>query len=261
MVITMFAGWTGRPIGTPLASCPPPAVDERDPASEIACALRRGLGGTIVLTASSPEVTLRKTVYPDGRSALEVTRGTERLLLTAGETSVTVVRAHRTAVVNVNTASEEDLVRFREPLVVSGAVRSLRSLTAAVEELGGDAHDRLAVRLTGALVAQYDGDPRAIARLCRELQINYSSRARRTGPPPSPARAAFRRAVLRAGRQFEDGVESYAFWNPARQGCAYSWLSQVESAWHAWMLAEPGALPQAHASASGNANRMFPWPG
>ena len=245
MVITMFTGWTGRPLSAPVASHAawPRAVPVDNGGADITCSLRLGLAGTIALTTASPEVTARKTVYPDGRIALEIGRGCDRLTLATTDMSITIVRAHFTAVVHVNAASEDDLVRFREPLVASGAVRWLRALVAAIEEIGQPSLEHLAVRLAGALIAQFDGDGGAIPRLCRELQASYSRRSRQHDGGTAPHRAAFRRAVLRAARQMASGMAAYNHWHPARYGCAFTWLSQVEAAWHACVLADPTAIP------------------
>jgi hypothetical protein len=242
MVISMFSGWTGRPLSAVGGGWPRVLPVEERSRGDIRCSLGRGFAGTILVTTTSPEVCLKKTVYPDGRLALEVERGPERVLVTTSDVAVTVVRTHFTATVNVNAATEDDLARLRGPLVASSAIRWLRALVAVIEEMEQPDRAHLSLRFTGALVGQFDGDSGAIPRLCRELQASWSRRARPGAAAAGSDRPAFRRAGLCAAKQFESGVASYGPWHPARYGCAFTWLARVEAAWHADVLADPSAL-------------------
>lgn len=241
-MVPMFTGWTAQPMTAPGGdlSWPRALPPAEPPGPDITCALRSGLAGTIVLTAASPEVSVRKTVYPDGRVAIDASRSGERLLLTTTDLTITVLRGHFTAVLHVNAPGEDDLIRFREPLVASGAVRWLRALVTAVEEMEQGSLAHLGLRLAGALVAQFDGDSGAMPRLSRELRVSWTPRGRRGGLMVAH-QAAFRRAVLRAADEMERGLAAYSHWHPARYGCAFAWLAQAEAAWHACVAADATA--------------------
>lgn len=255
----LYAGWS-EPLLTGAASWRRPVAPADPPGSDITCTVRQGPSNTIVLAASCPEVTVRKTVYADGRVALDLTRSMERLLLTTTDVTLTLLRGHFTIVLQAAAPGEDDLQEFRAPLVESGAVRWLRALVAAIEDMGFGTLEHLGMRFTGALVAQFDGDPGAIPRLARELQDSWSGRPRRRSGPPAHI-ATFRRAVLRAARQMESDVASYSHWHPGRYGCAFGWLRQVETAWHACIIAEAAAHASDGLSAGVVPLRWSPWLG
>ena len=131
----------------------------------------------IVVTAVSAEIVFSKTVFPDGRVEAAFERGQDRVSVVTTTSGVTVSRGGTVITLENAAVTDAALGRVRGLFASSAAVRGFRALDAAVEEEDElTSPERLAVRLTGALVAQLDGDEGAVGRLARQL------RAKVTGP-------------------------------------------------------------------------------
>ena len=92
-------------------------------------------------------------------------------------------RGRESVLVNVVGGHEEQLWRVRQLLLGSTAIRGLRTLATVLDESGSQSPEKLALRFTGALVAQLDGEEGAARRLSRDLVASYGGPQRRDVNP------------------------------------------------------------------------------
>jgi hypothetical protein len=141
------------------------------------------------------------------------------------------MRGDRSVTVNVNGGHDAQLGRVRALLLGSAAARAARTLATVLEESGTDALPRMGLRLTGALLAQMDGDEGAVRRLSRELHTRYARSVRRLPPARTVGLEAYQAGVTKAATDLETCLESFSFFNPMRQVCSFVWVRQVERLW------------------------------
>lgn len=243
MVIGMFSGWSGQSGPAPAPKDPPAAPPALSPAfvpdaaAEIVYSMRPAPQQTIVVTVVSSEVCLRKSIQRTGYVEVDVQRGDERLRLRTEDMRLAVTTANRTARFDVSRVTPDDLVRLRTRLAPSATVHALRTLATAVDETESDTAERLSLRLTGALVAQFAGEPGAARRLSRELHARYGPQLRRGRRQVPRDWLGYQKAVVRACAELQLGIAGLTFWDPARNGCALRWITQVEAAWYAYVTA------------------------
>src|SRR3954464_4579394 len=183
----LLTGWSGPTPALPHGgNCDPGAVKPavRHPSAEVDYAIRRD-GSRILLTATSPDLVVRKTVLANGDAEVRVGRSRDVAQIVATHAALTVSHGRGAVTVNVNGGHDEQLARVRALLLRSNAIRALRTLATVLEESGTEAPDKIGIRLTGTLVAQLDGDGGAVRRVSRGLQARHgtsSRRARRHAP-------------------------------------------------------------------------------
>ena len=142
----------------------------------------------------------------------------------------TVITLENTAV------TDAALGRVRGLFASSAAVRGFRALDAAVEEEDElTSPERLAVRLTGALVAQLDGDEGAVGRLARQLRAKVTGPTRKVRTATPDCWAMTSAAPIRAANDLERCDRYFSIWDPRRQACSFVWTLQVEGAWFGYL--------------------------
>lgn len=159
--------------GGPRDAAPPPRGDE------ISCSVRRDQDGCITLIASVADMAVRKTVSSDGHAAVTIERDDDLVSIVSARTTIAVSRGHGSVLVNVVGGHEEQLRRVRQLVLGSTAIRGLRTLATVFDESGSQSPEKLALRFTGALVAQLDGEEGAARRLSRDLLASYGGPQRR----------------------------------------------------------------------------------
>lgn len=246
MVIGMFAGWPGPPAAAGAGSqvSRPPATKAAAPAPdrgleglEVVYGMRPAWKDTIVVTVVSNEVCMRKTVRASGHARVELERGLEAIALSTDDGSLTVTGSHRTRRADLRSLDERSLMDLRGFLAPSCAVRAFRSLATAVDETESDTAERMSVRLAGALLSQFDGDPGAVRRLSRELHGRYGTPGARVRRRMADDWFAYKRAVVRACAELHMALAGLSAWHPERNARAFRWLIEVEAAWYAYVSA------------------------
>jgi hypothetical protein len=240
MVLGMFMIWPGQsPEDTPRGELPHPrsvhAPSLCAPESDVVFAMRPGSRHTIAVSVVSAEVCMRKTVDRDGHTRVELDRGADRIVVSADALSLSVSRGDESGAVALTSASEDDLLRLRSALVASPAIRAFRALATAVDETESDTAERLAVRLSGRLLAQFDGDHGAIRRLSRELHDRYAPHLKRGRRRVPLDWDAYQTAVVRACAGLQLAVGGLSYWSPLRHRRALEWATHVEAAWYAYV--------------------------
>jgi hypothetical protein len=237
VVLTVLTGWSGRlqpafpTAAVQTASRLFPASDERAEAgSAITFTLQDGADGSMVLSAVSANVSLRKQVYADGRTTSLLERGRDRVRITTRPSTILLARGARTQLLHIGNPTEEQLARARRLLSASPAIRALRLLATAFDEGSPITMEMLAVRVSMGLVAQLDGDPSALHRLSRELHAQF--RAPRDSPHFSPSPwLIYGDIVTRTTGDLEARLSSCGYWNPSRITYAFLWAQEIEAAW------------------------------
>jgi hypothetical protein len=198
--------------------------------------LREQTDGSLVVTAASSELTFRKIVFEDGRTEATFERGRDRVTVVSTAAGVTVSRGGTTLSLPRDNVTEEAIARVRTLWAASPALRAFRALAAALEQDEDDVSpEGLAVRLTGALVAQLDGDDGAVARMARQLRAKAAGPARKAGVATADCWAIYVSNTIRAANDLERCYSYYSIWDPRRQACSFVWTLQVEGAWFGYL--------------------------
>jgi hypothetical protein len=91
----------------------------------------------------------------------------------------------------------------------------------------------MAVRLTGALVLQLDGDEGALDRLSRECA---PTGAPPIGPvPPIHMWTGYLGTLARLAWDFQTSLQPLTCWDPARTTRALEWAADTEACWYAYL--------------------------
>lgn len=241
MVIGMFGGWSGQVVPAPpggdqhvQAPAAPPEFG-RDSSAEIIYSMRPAPNHNVVVTVVSSEVCLRKRVERTGHVDVEMDRDGDRLRVRTEDRRLALTMAHRTLRFDLDRLTADDLVRLRSRLAPSGTIHALRTLATVVDETESDTAERLSLRLTGALIAQFAGEPGAARRLSRELHARYGPQLRKGRRQVPRDWVTYQKSVVRACAELQLGIAGLSFWDPARNTCALRWITQVEAAWHTYV--------------------------
>ncbi len=240
MVVTLMAGLSGRiqaPLGvwtpdTRARVMPISQASEGDPL-RLSTSLFKELNGSLTISVTSPQIAIAKAVFQDGRTSTFVDHAGDRLRIEASRTRVHFERGSRSVAVDVGAVSDPRLSRVRALLGPSAAARALRRLAAALEADQSDTPDRLAVRLTAAVVLQLDGDEGALDRLSPECAPGGPPPI---GPvPPIHTWTGYLTTLARLAWDYRTSVRPLSCWDPARIGRALEWAADAEACWYAYL--------------------------
>jgi hypothetical protein len=225
--------FTGRVCLATATAAPPAAQSTRD----VVYQLREQTDGSLVVTAASSELTFRKIVFEDGRTEATFERGRDFVTVVSNAAGVTVTRGGTTITLDRENVTEDAISRVRTLWAASPALRAFRALTAALEEDEDDVSpEKLALRLTGVLVAQLDGDDGAVGRMARQLRGKAAGPARKaTLAATVDCWAIYVSNTIRAANDLERCYSYYSIWDPRRQACSFVWTLQVEGAWFGYL--------------------------
>ena len=188
--------------------------------------------GSIVLRATSGDLTVHKRVFADGTYAVRIRRGGDDVVISAvpGRTTVRASGIVTDLRTEPDASFEGRARRVRESLAKSEAIQRFRQITAALDQSGEASPEAMALRITGAVVAELSGDPAAARRLSRAILGRYGATLRsvQTG---STCYDRYQAIVSTAARQLDSCLGSFNPFNPMRNLCVFVWTLQVESAW------------------------------
>jgi hypothetical protein len=192
--------------------------------------------GALVVTATAGDLTVRKQVYADGRFVVRVaTRGDDRLLISGAGDGLRISYGGEGA---VNLQADRDVDydskagRVLGWLARSTAVQRFRQINDVLERQDAVSPEALSLRVTGALLAELLGDPGAAHRLGRSITSRLGPRLRKAqAAHTTSCWDTYQRLVVSAANALESCLASFAVYNPLRNGCAFIWTLQVESAW------------------------------
>jgi hypothetical protein len=229
----LLTGWSGPAVATARGWSAAGDIEgelPHPPSPEISYTLTCDRAG-VRLAAAGATFSMRKTVVPDGSTDVTIECEGDVVSIASTHVAVVVTRGDRSVTVNINGGHDAQLGRVRALLLGSAAARAGRTLATVLEESGTDAPPRMGIRLTGALLAQVDGDEGAVRRLSRELQARYGRSVRRLLPARTGGLEAYQAGVTKAATDLETCLESFSFFNPKRQVCSFVWVRRVERLW------------------------------
>jgi hypothetical protein len=229
VVLLAMLGWA------PADAAPAARAGRAQAGGDVTYSLRPDTDGSFVLAASSSEVTMRKAVYEDGHSVTVIERGNDRVTISATGAGLLVSRNGRSATIGTDARGDEPWVRVRALLAGSPAVRAFRTLSNALENVEADDPEQIGVRVSGALVAQLDGDEAAVGRLSRALRARHGGPLRQVRATATDCWAIYQAGVMKAAADLEACLNPISMWNPMRNVCAFVWTLQVEGLWFAYL--------------------------
>jgi hypothetical protein len=189
--------------------------------------------GAVLLSATTGDLSIRKTVYADGRYLALIEQGRDRVAFASSEGRLTVTYGSKSLTLSSD-QDDQQPARVRGLLVSSPALRVFRRLVAELEATGDVTPEILSLRITGAIVSQVDGDDGAVRRLGRELRAKFGAGMRKARLRAS-CWDAYQALVVQAANQMEECMGQFGVYNPMRQVCAFVWTLQVESAWFSFL--------------------------
>ena len=190
--------------------------------------------GGFLLSASSGSLVFRKVVYADGRFHVQIEQDSDRLALSGEPGRLHITHGRRTLTLRPAEDDERQGKRVREMLLEVPVVAQFRRLIAELEDSDELSAEILGLRLTGALIAELDGDEGAGRRLKRALIRHLGVRVQAvqsSSQYPPDCWSRYVQLVLKASYDLENCLNSFYVANPMRHLCTFYWTLQVESAW------------------------------
>jgi hypothetical protein len=193
--------------------------------------------GSLVLTGTAGDLSVRKRVYADGSYAVRIGRGDDQVVISASAAGTKIEAGGQRAELQArdDLRFEAEARRARGWLARSGAIRQFRQLVDALDEQGLTSPEAMALRITGAVVSELLGDPGAARRLSRSVTARQDRALRKVQSGGSGYKMScwdiYHRLVVQAASQLEGCLNSFSTFNPTRNLCVFVWTMQVESAW------------------------------
>lgn len=201
----------------------------------LALAVSPTTDGGYLLSASAGDLVFRKVVYADGRFHVQIERGQDRMALSGEPGRIHVTHGTQSLSLNPAEVDEKQARRVRALLMNAPVVAQFRRLIAELEDSEELSVEILGLRLTGALVAELDGDEGAGRRLkralIRELGVRVKQARTQSSTYGPDCWAIYTQLVLKASYDLERCLNSFYTMNPIRHLCTFYWTLQVESAW------------------------------
>lgn len=189
--------------------------------------------GGFLLSASAGSLVFRKVVYEDGRFHVQIEQGGDRFAVSGEHGRVHLTHGRKTLTLRPED-DERQGRRVRGMLLEVPVVAQFRRLIADLEDSDEMSVEVLGLRLTGALIAELDGDQGASRRLKRALIRHLGVRvqaAQSSSQYPPDCWSRYVQLVLKASYDLENCLNSFFVANPMRHLCTFYWTLQVESAW------------------------------
>jgi hypothetical protein len=238
MLVTAAGGLAdaGEPAGTTVATTSTVTRLGGAVPADLVVAVSPTADGGYLVSASAGDLVFRKVVYDDGRFHAQIERGTDRIVFTGGRDRVHVTYGSESLTRLHADQGETQALRIRTMLVHAPVVAAFRRLIADLEEQDALSPELLSLRMTGAFVAELDGDVGAARRLNRALMRSLGLKLRKaqdSSKYPPDCWSIYVKAVLKASYELEECSNAFSGFNPTRGLCAFYWTLQVEAAWFA----------------------------
>jgi len=214
---------------TRLAAGAAPQVTRLE-AADLTLAFAQLDDGSLEIAGRAGELTIRKTVQPQGDVVLELGADNDRVILQAATHSVSVRRGAKHVVLSPVEVTEDDLDQVRRLLADSRAVVLLRRLGAAVYAGQDDSPASAALLMADAVVGMLTGDGGAPARVARHFARHAAGRLRRAALGTDCYRE-WEQLVVRAMNEFLSCFADTLWYAPLQYLCSFRWFLQAESAW------------------------------
>ncbi len=215
---------------------PGPRITTVRPNLSLSISVSRTIEGTLLLSATAGDVSLRQVVHQDGSFHAQVDHSRDRLALAAFEGRLSLTYGSRSVVLAREECSDPDWRGARELMLAAPVARMFRRLLAELEAARSLDADLVALRASGALLGEVDGDEGAVRRLARELIVRQAAEAQ---APSGSQRFSFDpltsllAATLRASADLEARVMKVGVWGADRIGPQLEWALRVNAAWFA----------------------------
>jgi hypothetical protein len=184
-----------------------------------ALSVRLAADGTAVLEATAGELRVRKVVHPNGHFVLTLQARNDQVTIRADGTVFDVRRGDESATIDPFVTTEERFLDVKKLLAGSRAVRAFRGIAAS---LAG------ASELTPGGTALVASDALFLDR--RAAQLRSVNLLRGPG-----CYEIYEAEVIRAWSDYLECRDSFAWWNPLKEGCTLRWMLWAESSWFSFL--------------------------
>jgi hypothetical protein len=209
--------------------------------------LSRTVDGHALLSATWDQLVLRKVIHSSGNFHAQLEQGRDRLALCGSPARLSVTYGTRS--LTLTFAAEETSVRrrVRELLLAAPVVQLYRRLAFDLEAADAFHPEAFGLRVTGAVLAEIDGDEAAVRRLGRAALARERSLVVSRIDSADAARHAnmFSERLLRASVELEQRTMRSSSWNAARASAAFEWALHIEAATFALVASDlTGSIPR-----------------
>jgi len=216
----------GRAVGrTPL--------ELRDPATAVVMRLKRAGAGAIQLDIEGDGLQVRKVSQPNGDFNVRIQWDDDVLVLVRTGDRLRLSRRGQSEVVLMSAPDHGGLAGVQQVLAGSSAARQFRTLHSMLSPATLESGLGAAVELLDSLLGLLQGEaspirPRQPRR--QEAPVSLMAAEMDAGDGSS-CYASWDAEVLAAWDDYEGCINSFSWWNPCREACAFLWVVRVESAW------------------------------
>jgi hypothetical protein len=201
-----------------------------------ALSVRLAADGTAVLEATAGELRVRKVVHPNGHFVLTLQARNDQVTIRADGTVFDVRRGDESATIDPFVTTEERFLDVKKLLAGSRAVRAFRGIAASLAGASELTPGGTALVASDALVGYLDGDVGAVERLGRRFLDRRAAQLRSVNLLRGPGcYEIYEAEVIRAWSDYLECRDSFAWWNPLKEGCTLRWMLWAESSWFSFL--------------------------
>ena len=214
----------------------PPArgtYELRDNATAVVMRLARAGAGALQLDIEGDGLEVRKVSLPNGDFNIRMKWDTDVLVLVRTGDRLRASRRGQTAVISMSQPDQSGFEGIQQVLAGSIAARQFRILRRMVSPATIETGIGAAVEMVDSLVGLLQGEaspirPRQAKRVDAPVSLMASEMEAGDG---GSCYSGWESEVLAAWTDYESCVNSFSWWNPCREVCAFLWVIRVESAW------------------------------
>jgi hypothetical protein len=201
-----------------------------DPATGIVLEVEQRPSGVMVMRATGHGLDVQKTVSADGAFTLSIRSTSDLVVLSGNRGRIKVARKGRSVALETRRPNEAAYQDAAAVLAGSPAIRLFRAALSqmtqpTLESLGG-----VALQLCDVFLSVLQYEPTAVARMKPGGQTSTGLPAL-IMPEGESCFESWRDEALSAWSEYESCYRDFRWWSGGREGCAFLYIIQVESAW------------------------------
>lgn len=222
---TEVAARQGRPAPRPT----PELTDER---TGVAMRLTRMRSGALQVDLDAGHLEVRKTLYPNGDSDLTLRAEGDWLTVLRRGGHVRVDRNDRSVGFAARSLGDSELDQLQAVLSGSTAVRRFRAMRGMLSPATRRTVLGVSVDIIDCLIGVLSGErPAPSAETAAPAMTARTASEGCAGGDGPTCFESWKQEVVAAWKDYEDCVNSFSWYNPMREVCAFEWVLRVESAW------------------------------
>jgi len=217
------------PQGRLAARPTPELIDE---ATGAAMHLTRLRSGALQVDLEAENLEVRTTLHPNGDVDLTLrAEGDSCVVWRRGE-HVRVGRNGRSVGFGARSLGDGELDQIQDVLSGSSAIRRFRAMKSTLSPATRRSVLGVSVAVIDLLIGVLKGEPPPphVDAAAQSTSARASADSWEGGDGPS-CFESWKQEVVGAWKDYEECINSFSWYNPMREVCAFEWVLRVESAW------------------------------